>query len=88
MGLTGKKDETCAKSSGIDQAKFEKCKSDRSLVKQIQDKINKAGSNVKQFPKVFINGKDHSMAQSPFQMKLALCREGVKAACGWDEVVV
>ena len=79
---SGTQDKVCVKQAGLDASAFSSCLSDSAALKKTQAAINKAGANVHSFPKVTINGKDHSGdSQDPQSLKKALCDEGVKAAC-------
>ena len=75
-------DTSCAATAGIDASAFSKCMGDAAFIKKAQAAINQAGANVRSFPKVTINGVDHSGdSQDPQSLKKALCGAGVQAAC-------
>lgn len=81
---------TCLASSGVNQAVYAKCKSDKALIKTLQQDWNAAASHsrINSYPRVLINGKDASSdAQKPATLKLKLCAAGVKAACSSTIVV-
>jgi len=75
-------DKDCIAQVGLDGSAFEACLGDTAALKKTQAAIDKAGANVRSFPKVTINGVDHSGdSQDPQSLKKALCGAGVQAAC-------
>merc|ERR1719460_2372199 len=74
----------CLESTGIDQSKYSKCKSDSALLQQLHAEFSKIGKdkNIKLFPTCRIDGNDASDAQDPKSLKKALCDAGVQASCG------
>lgn len=77
----------CVSSADLDKASFDACKANSTQLEAIHAKFDAAGAGVHSFPKVTINGHDHSRAQDTASMKAALCKEGVQAACGSTALV-
>eukprot|EP00656_Telonema_subtile_P015504 TRINITY_DN1813_c0_g1_i1.p1 TRINITY_DN1813_c0_g1~~TRINITY_DN1813_c0_g1_i1.p1 ORF type:complete len:137 (-),score=35.01 TRINITY_DN1813_c0_g1_i1:500-910(-) len=76
------KDVGCVAQAGIDSVAYGKCIKDPSEISKIQQSIKAAAGEVHSFPKVMIGAKDASnAAQDPTQLKAALCKAGLQAAC-------
>lgn len=73
----------CIKQAGIDEVAYQQCKQDPAMISQLELGFTRAGYAVhtNSWPKVLIAGNDHSNAQDEASLKVALCTEGVKAAC-------
>ena len=76
------KDAACIAKADIDLTKYDACRSDASVLRQVQRDISQRGAKVHSFPKVTIGGKLASnAAQDPKTLKESLCKGGVQAAC-------